>query len=252
MSQLLGSFKAESIKLKHTVSLWVYVLIPVIGGALFAMYFIMYMSRTDISKRLELILSAVSLLLPLLVSALCCLSVLQEEYNSFQALLTGIKKTKNILAKILLFVSLELFSLLLFFMFIIIAGIFTGELNTEVIKMLLLCCIYFVCSSIFMYLEHLFLSLKLGIGASVIIGIVECLGVILFSNISLEAMKLKWDMIPWAWSIGFIRSTILQYEQGNLGLLGTQIIHSLVITLLVLIVFGIWFKNWEGRGKNDD
>ena len=107
----------------------------------------------------------------------------------------------------------------------------------------------FIVGSLFLVPFQLWISIYLGMGASIGIGI---LGTIFVSYISSFPMleEQLWRVIPWIWTL---KTTTLYFENISLSVQGVNLPLDLAIQFVsfVLLLIGVvlWFKNWEGKSK---
>ena len=125
------------------------------------------------------------------------------------------------------------------------------ELSISVLNTVLYSYVYLVLGNIVTYIIHFWLSLKSGLGASVITGVLESLIVILFSNLPLK-LVISWEYIPWAWAVNMCRQEILQFNTQLSTLQPNIIFKVIIITFVLLLVFCIWFEKWEGRKNYEE
>ena len=90
------------------------------------------------------------------------------------------------------------------------------------------------------YILHLFLSFKFGLGLSLFWGVFESLQCILYSNIELKGVA---RYIPFAWSMNWVQD-ILSRQIFNYG---TEKIWIAALTTGGLLLTLLWFSHWEGR-----
>lgn len=90
------------------------------------------------------------------------------------------------------------------------------------------------------YILHLFLSFKFGLGLSLFWGVFESLQCILYSNIELKGLA---RYIPFAWSMNWVQD-ILSRQIFNYG---TEKIWIAALTTGGLLLTLLWFSHWEGR-----
>ena len=89
------------------------------------------------------------------------------------------------------------------------------------------------------YILHLFLSFKFGLGLSLSWGVFESLQCILYSNIELKGVA---RYIPFAWSMNWVQD-ILSRQIFNYG---TEKIWIAALTTGGLLLTLLWFSHWEG------
>ena len=94
--------------------------------------------------------------------------------------------------------------------------------------------------NLIIYILHLFLSFKFGLGLSLFWGVFESLQCILYSNIELKGIA---RYIPFSWSINWVQD-ILSRQIFNYG---TEKIWIGALTTGGLLLTLLWFSHWEGR-----
>lgn len=248
MKSLWCAMKSEVVKLRHTPIVLLHIIVPLLGGILFVAYFHLYSGQQSIAQRLNLILQATSAFFPLAISIAVSLGINLEEGGHFQALFAGTEsKRKLIIAKFILFLGMGAVAIAILFLPILFsAAVMDQELSIPVLNTLLYGYLYIILGNIVTYIIHFWLSLKSGLGASVITGVLESLIVILFSNLPLK-LVISWEYIPWAWAVNMCRQGILQFNTQRSALQPNIIFKVIIITFVLLLVFCIWFEKWEGR-----
>ena len=94
--------------------------------------------------------------------------------------------------------------------------------------------------SAILYVWHLFLNLKFGMGISVFLGVFESLQVIIYSNVELKGIFVY---IPFAWQMNWMKDILNGSARGHL----VQWMICTCITVTAIILLCIWFSHWEGR-----
>ena len=252
MKSLWYAIKSEVVKL-HTPIFLLHIIVPLLGGLLFAMYFHLYSGQQSITQRLNLILQATSAFFPLAISIAVSLGINLEEEGHFQALFVGMEsKSKLIIAKLILFLGIGAVAIVILFLPILFSvAVMDQELSISVLNTVLYSYVYLVLGNIVTYIIHFWLSLKSGLGASVITGVLESLIVILFSNLPLK-LVISWEYITWAWAVNMCRQEILQFNTQLSTLQPNIIFKVIIITFVLLLVFCIWFEKWEGRKNYEE
>ncbi len=236
---MFAAIRSELIKLRHTPYWMIHMLVPLIGATLFVLYFLLY-SSTNGTQKLKLIVEVTAMVFPLLISVVVGLNMLPEEKASrFQTLLEAPDRKKAYLSKLtVLFLSGMLSLTMLFFFFSIGITAFTKE--TLQWKMILLAFLGLSFCSFILYVLHMFLNLKFGLGISLFFGVFECLQYILCSNIELRGI---WCYLPFSWSANWINGMF----RGYLAEQEAEWIISGILTAFILSAVLIWFTHWEGR-----
>ena len=235
----IAMVRAELVKLRHTSYWYIHTIIPILGAALFVLYFTLY-KNVDEYQRLSFILELTAMIFPLMIGVIVGLIILQEEKASHFQIMLGVSKRWNVIfAKLLVLYLSGIFSLIM--MFILFAvGIKFEQISNVPWLLLLQAVLGLGACNLIIYIVHLLLSLKLGLGASMIWGVFECLQCILYSNIELHGV---WWYIPFAWPIHWIQDVFL----GKIFEHGGRWIVVMVLTFLFFFVLIYWFSKWEGR-----
>ncbi|MCI9400054.1 MAG: lantibiotic immunity ABC transporter MutG family permease subunit [Lachnospiraceae bacterium] len=237
---VIRAVHSELVKVKHTPFAAIHFCLPIIGALLFVAYYAMY-SNIAGDKKLKLILEITATFFPLLISVVVGFNILLEEKAShFQILLAAPNRPGIVLAKLVVLYSmgiLALLGLLVFFMF----GIyFWGIVDTIQLGMLAQAAAGMAFYNLILYIFHLFLSFKFGLGISLFCGVFESLQGILYSNIELKGI---WRYIPFAWSMDWVEDSM----RNRILIHSTEWILITVLTTGSLFLVLIWFSHWEGR-----
>lgn len=115
-----------------------------------------------------------------------------------------------------------------------------GMADTVQLGMLIGAAAGMVFCNLIIYILHLFLSFKFGLGLSLFWGVFESLQCILYSNIELKGVA---RYIPFAWSMNWVQD-ILSRQIFNYG---TEKIWIAALTTGGLLLTLLWFSHWEGR-----
>ncbi|MCI9079020.1 MAG: ABC transporter permease subunit [Lachnospiraceae bacterium] len=237
---LIYAVRSEQEKTKHTPFWAIHFCIPVIGALLFLAYYFQYASTAD-SKKLKMILEITTTFFPLLISVIAGLNVaLEEKASHFQTLLAVPCRYKNMLAKLTYLYGSGIFALFFLFLLFVIGIHLLGMADTVQFGTLTGAVIGIAFCNLIIYILHLFLSFKSGLGLSLFWGVFESLQCILYSNIRLKGIA---RYIPFAWSMNWIRDTLDQ----QLFSYGTEKIWIALLTAGGLLLALLWFSHWEGR-----
>ncbi|MFD3157894.1 lantibiotic immunity ABC transporter MutG family permease subunit [Haloimpatiens sp. FM7330] len=246
---LIRSIKADFCKLRHTSVLWIHILIPLIGAGVFLGYY-SFSPWSAISK-IKGYFEVLALVFPLLIGVICSMVISQEEQaGNFQEILTGTTwRGTTFLSKLILLIFGAIFSisiaLIVFvvgFHYILDQGNFSISIYVHEAFALLL-------GNIFLYILHIYLSLRFGKGASIGLGIV---------GVTISALMLTglgdeiWKITPWAWGCRLSDYAILNQIDPSIynmlqGEIHQGIINAIVATIIALILSLFWFSRWEGR-----
>jgi ABC-2 type transport system permease protein len=121
--------------------------------------------------------------------------------------------------------------------------------------------IFTIIASLFLYGLYLIISIKFGIGLTMLI---TAGGTVLGALMQTGMGDKIWDFVPWAWSgrIGIIPVYNLEgfakFQNINNNFLKntfTEVVNKGIpiaaISFLVICIIGVaWFKNWEGKKIN--
>lgn len=245
---------AEEIKIRRTWILWMHILMPLIGIAVFLSYYrvSMWSDWGKISGYIEV----VSVICPALVGFVCALSAEQEaQAGHFQNILgTGRTRWKMLAAKLcflllwnLAAVSLAIGGFGIGFHFFVSE---TGASAGFYISVILLIWI----SQIFGYGFHLFLGLRFSKGITIGAGIVESVtGALMLTGLG-EGI---WQWLPCAWA-GRLSGYWVRIASGT-GIDEAFILEQMKfggavaagITLIGIGALCWWFSRYEGRQVED-
>lgn len=237
---LVAAVRSERIKVRHTAFAAIHWIMPLLGAVLFFGYYMLYGNQNEYRK-LNLMLEITATVFPVLISIVVGLNIVLEEKTSyFQSLLAVPKRETLLLAKLLVLYGAGGEALLfLFTMFGIgIGGL--GLIEQLPVGTLLAAVLGMAFCNFVIYIFHLFLSLKFGLGVSLFWGAFESLQCILYSNIELCGI---WRYIPFSWSVNWAHDIL----QDNF------VSHAMEWGLIIALSFGIlivmlkWFSCWEGR-----
>ena len=182
------ALRSEQEKTKHT-SFWaIHFCVPVMGALLFLAYYSQYASTAD-SKKLKMILEITTTFFPVLISVIVGLNVaLEEKASHFQTLLAVPNRHKNMLAKLTYLYGSGVFALLFLFLLFVIGIHLLGMADTVQLGMLIGAAAGIAFCNFIIYILHLFLNFKFGLGLSLFWGVFESLQCILYSNIELKGV----------------------------------------------------------------
>lgn len=250
MLELKKLIKADIIKLKSTKMIWMHFYIPILGLIIFLAYYTYtpWSSFVKISAYLQVL----SIIFPILIGVIASI-VAEQEYiaGGFQKILMDSEiKYLTFISKLILFLLLGTLSTIL-----AVIGFYVGfyfiENNVFPFSMYLVVVGILIGSNVFLYVLHFFLSFRFSKGVSIGAGIVESLASALFLTGMGDG---RWPFVPSSWSIRFVGSLIMKYQNIENKVLDPDlklgIIISIVITFFSFVMMLIWFTRWEGnRGE---
>lgn len=192
-------------------------------------------------KKLKMILELTATVFPLLISGIVSLNItLEERAAHFQTLLAEPSRCKIIIAKLMYIYGMGIFALFILFLLFILGLHLLEIADTLQVAILIKAVLGIACCNFIIYILHLFLSFKFGLGVSLFWGVFESLQCILYSNVELKGMA---RYIPFSWSINWIQD-ILQYQ---FSVHITEWIWIAMLTLGSVVLILLWFSHWEGR-----
>lgn len=251
MLQLEKLLKADIMKLKSTQIVWMHLYIPILGLILFLSYYL-YSPWDSISK-ISAYLQVLCMIFPILIGIITSMMADQEYVAGCYRNLLASSETRclSFLSKLILVLAFGALSTI-----IAVLGFYIGYTFIEDIifpfTMYLKVAGVLICSNIFLYILHFFLSLRFSKGISIGIGIVESL----ISALFLTGMgDGRWPFLPSSWSIRFISSLLMKYQNSGGAFrdpaLTLGIMISIVGTILSLIIIVAWYTKWEGEKSEE-
>lgn len=249
MQSFIRIMHADILKMRKSNIKKIHLIIPILGIVLFLFYF--YVSKHSDIGKVSAFLQVLGISFPLLISVITSLNIEQEFLaGNFIGMLTGsIVKNYTFISKIILLIFMGFISSLIaclgFYLGILL--MFKGtifNLNFYIESSLIL-----IVSNIFLYIFHLFVSMRYGKSVSIGWGIMESmLSALLLTDLGGKI----WSYIPCCWSARFITDWIK--VNGDIALIPDDIkelyigiIVCVIFTVLLFIASCIWFNVWEGR-----
>lgn len=251
MMEVVRLCRAELRKLHHTLIPVLHILLPLLGITIFLGYY-SCTAGEDVGK-ISGYIQVLTIILPLIVSAVCALSVEQEEKGHFQTMLgVAVCKLHSLLAKWLVLSGIGLGAINL-----AVAGFALGYRMFEKTMIfawkgyLLLALILWICSWN-LYLLHLFLNLIFSKSLSVCVGTAETLIASLFLTGLGEGI---WRYFPCSWG-GRWSGYLLLYLEGKISdvAIASMPAHAGICVGITVVAWGLiflWFYYYEGRQCND-
>ena len=249
MGVLPRVLRADFLKMKHTVFFWIHIAMPIIGIVLFLSYY--SFSKVDSINKVPGYIQVLSIAFPLLISIVSSFVVEQEALagNFTELLSTEYGKRKAFISKVCLLLICGFCSTLVAvigfaagFHFLLRQNELPLSFYFEISFVLFGC-------QIFMYLFHLFLNFRFSKGASIGVGIMECLvAALMYTGLG----DLIWKYIPCAWGMR-LSSSFFAYR------LNPDLFHTLPVdiqmgvvicicsTIIAFVMSLIWFSYYEGR-----
>lgn len=233
---------SELIKLRHTAVLWLHALIPVLGSAVFLLYFARY-RQIKTGTKMALVLELTAVVFPIVVSVICgMMGELEEKTGHFQVMMSNqTGRVMPYLNKLLTAVLLGGFAMALLIL-VTVTGSTAFSLVQLPYKMFADAALSVLLGTIPLYIIHMFLSIQWGLGASVFVGVAESLLAVMFSNVNTAI----WPFIPCSWGIKMLKNTLYAVPAS----IGDAGIITALSTAFLILSF-VWFQRWEGRKSSE-
>lgn len=233
---LFSLIRAECEKLKHTGFWAMHIFIPLAGAIAFTFYFMIYDNIDDI-KKLKLIMELTALAFPLLISIITGLNALREERASACYNILAVSMRKRVfLSKLMVLYGFGMLALMAQTAIFLLGS---GLLKADKILIILTvkAVLAIAAGNLIIYIFHLYLSFRFGIGISLFFGIFENLQCIMYSNMRLEKQA---RLIPFSWAINLMQDIFEGRE--NMA----EALMILILTAFALVLAVKWFEGWEG------
>lgn len=236
LERMIGS---ECYKLRHTIWGWIHLWMPLMGALVFLSYFMLYEGEEPYRKW-NLVLEITAMFFPILISVVVGIAVSVEEKNcNLQTMLALPGRKKVLLAKLIVLYGAGMGAVTVLFL-ILGMGIFVKGITTIALKSIFAAVAGLVFWNLFIYIFHLFLQLKFGLGVSLVWGVFECLQCILYSNVELNG---NWRLLPFSWSVSWVHDVL----RGEVAMYLWEWGICVGITAVALLGMLQWFARWEGR-----
>lgn len=244
MAALCKAMRSELVKLRHTALLPIHIFVPIVGAMLFASYFHLYNYQPDYNKY-KLMFEITATFFPILISIITGLNTFMEEHTAHSQPILSVPNRKIVFCgKFFILLSGGVLSLIcLVLLFSILVAIQRLSANTPYV-MLSEMILALAFGNFILYIFHLFIGFKFGLGPSLFLGVFESLQVIMYSNIVLTGV---WKYIPFAWAIDLSHYVL----DGKLSLHKNEIFIMGILTIIAFIAMNFWIAQWEGRKNND-
>ena len=251
MVSIFRYMQADYMKLKSTSFYWIHICIPIIGLTLFFLYY----SNSALNSESKVILyfDALSMAFPALIGIVCSI-VIEQEFMAgrFKEMLsTEFGKGKSLISKVLILLFSGFLSLVLAIGGFVAVFQFILKQNTMPLSFYIYETLIIFGCQISIYLIHLCISIFLGKGPSIGIGIIESLCAALMITGLGDG---RWQVIPCAWSVRFSQYYLEIYKNSGrvlnqLGEVSVGVKFSIVITIIISISFAVSYNFFEGRGE---
>lgn len=259
MDQFWRSYKAEFIKNKHSVFLWMHIGIPIVFVAMLNFICFSRIGKLSSLGLFATFFEMIGLAFPLIIAVLCGLIVNREKKAGHYQMMLG--KTPD---KITTFIS-QLCMLLTMCLIAIFIAIISFIISTHWILHVnsINCFLFFKTGTLvflsvsFLYTLHLTLGYRFGVGACSIVGFT---GTIIAALASTGLGDYIWRFLPWVWPIRFSNFMIafqfkgggempmryLYYTQSEMNI---GLVYMGIMTSCCIIFLWLFTSFWECRQK---
>lgn len=242
MPNFIRCIYSDLLKFKHTSILWIHLLMPLTSALLFTAYY--SVSSWTVEAKISGYFEVIGIALPLMIGLITGKAGEQEgQAGNFQSMLCSIKsRTAAYASKLVVLLLLGTLSI------IIAVGVFAVGFQQIPTVIYVKAAGLLICGSAFLYILHLFVSLRYGMGVSIGLGIIESL----ISALALTGLgDGRWYYIPCTWSARLCDNLVYTWINPSKTLGYEEIQKCLMVvicsTIVMLIINIIWFKRWEGR-----
>lgn len=241
----INTLRADFIKIKGLSVGLAHLLIPILVCIIFLSYY--SYSGWDVNTNVTAFYQAIGAGFPALIGIFSA-SIAEQEFNAggCQNLLASRRKTMAFLSKLALLLLLGLFAVL--FTSVVFALGYREILGNVAFytKEYVIIALVMWCSSIPLYIWHLFFAFRLGRGVTIGLGIAEGLvNALILTNLG----EYIWKYVPCSWT-GRIPDTylllLLGYSEKQGQLCNVCPIY-LAVTAVSLAAYIFWARQWEGN-----
>lgn len=240
---LIACVKAEFYKQKRSFLWALHLFLPFGLVCLFLGY--MFLTQKDKASYVEFYLGIIGFGFPFMIGLICGLLMKQEkEAGNFYVLLCiAPKRSYTYMSKLILLFLMEAISV-----WIAVIPLYIAFPQILLSHWLVVCATFFV-ANMFLYLQHMMISFRYGLGISAFVGIAESLISALFLTGLGDGI---WYFIPCSWSARSVIYVFRIFEQplakeAMQMELKKQIGIGSVLVVLFAIVSFIWYDNWQGN-----
>lgn len=247
MVSVFRCLKAEYQKCKHSILLYIHIMVPIMCAVVFAGYY--HISIWEPTTKISAYLEVLAVAFPFLIGIIVGLVIqIENQAGRFQLLLGTIpSRTATYIGKLGFLIINALASTVL------ALGIFALLYRNAPVALYMKVGFLLLITVLPIYLLHLLVGMNFGKGASMGLGIAGSLVAALMITGLGDAV---WKCIPWAWGVRAMDYTVLAWDSPHLyEQVSTDFFIGMIIsvccTICLLVVSLIWFHGWEG-GKNSE
>ncbi len=249
MRYLLQCLSADFQKTKRLPIRSAHILIPICAASTFIGYYNMAPWNTYLE--VEAYVQVLGISLPLLIGLFsAALSEQEQTAGNFQTMLSVSSRLPLFISKLILLILFGAFSLLLASFLFGVGCFFAFEQQVVGFAFYGKAVFILLGSSIFLYIWHLFLSLRFNKGVSLGAGVAESL----VSALLLTGMgDVIWIYVPCAWPARFVTYAFASAcgRDGMAADLKLPAFICVIVTVIILILYGSWALTWEGQNTGD-
>lgn len=222
--------------------LLIHLLIPLVTAVLFIAYY--SVSSWEANSKISGYFEAIGISFPLIIGLIISKAIEQEEQaGNFQVMLCGIQsRAEAYLSKLVVMLVLGILSIAL------ATSVFAIGFKIAPATLYIEAAVLMVSGSVFLYIQHMFVSIRFGKGPSIGLGIMETL----ISALALTGLgDGKWYYVPCTWSARLCDTLIYVWLNPAKTIGYEEIQKCLIIavpSIIVMLILSLfWFRNWDGR-----
>ncbi|NEZ47249.1 lantibiotic immunity ABC transporter MutG family permease subunit [Clostridium niameyense] len=249
MDTFINGFKANFIKQKHSKISLIHIILPLIGALIFSLFFYNYPQFSN-EKKLQVIIEIATSIFPLLIGIVTTIFLNIEEKNGRYRwfLAVGTSRTVNFCSFILYILFWGSISSFILWSFTLIGLVWQGVFIEEAVRLFFKLMVFFMIGNIFTYIFHVIISMRFGMGISLILSIFESVFVVFIGNMNNLDKWEAWKFLPHAFSVKISQITLWKNFGQSINVsCVTSWIMILAYTIILLIFSILWINRWEGK-----
>lgn len=247
MLSIIRCLKAEYRKCKHSMLLYIHIIIPILCAVVFAGYY--HISGWEIAAKVSAYLEVMAIAFPFLIGIIVGLVVqIENQAGHFQLILGTVpSRVATYIGKLSFLIICALGAIFL------ALGVFVVLYQAAPFTIYLRAGLLLLVTMLPIYLIQLFIGMNYGKGASMGMGIAGSLVAALMITGLGDSV---WNYIPWAWGSRAMDYVVLAWDCPQLYLqMRSDFFNGMVVSILcsvcLLVISLVWFCVWEG-GKNGE
>lgn len=244
MNVLFFCMKADFIKIKYTALCAAHLVIPMVLSGVFLAYYAV--SPWNPYSKIQAFYQLMGMGYPFLIGVFCAVTAEQEQTaGNYQVMLAAADRRITFFSKLLLLIVMGAVSVTVTSA-VFGTGFFWGMKQREVgYSFYWAAAAVMLGSSLFLYILHLFLALRMHKGISIGLGIVESL----LSALCLTRLGDQvWICIPAAWANRMTGYLLVAYSGTEVSLSGCReaAVVCIIVTIVSFVFYGFWACRWDG------